>query len=83
MLYPMYSKLGNLTVVPAADLVSLTSAANVRGDARVGSDGIGKTAGMIVVRDAGGGVYSLVMALGGLPADKWQVVDGSVQYTPV
>lgn len=77
-----YSKLGDLTVVPSADLISLTSAANRKSPARLGDQGFGKRAGMIVVRDAGGGDLRLVFATGSAPADVWKVVDNSATYTP-
>lgn len=78
-----YSKLGDLTVVPSADLTSLTSAANAKSPARLGDAGFGKRAGMVVVRDAGSGDLRLVFATGSAPADTWKVVDNSATYTPV
>ena len=77
-----YSKLGSLTVIPAADLTNIASAANVLSDARVGSTGIGKTAGMLAIRDGGSGALSMVFATGSTPASPWRVVDGSASYTP-
>lgn len=78
----VYTKLGQLTVVPSADLTSASSHANVRGPARVGDTGFGKKAGMIVVRDAGAGDLRLVFATGSAPTDTWKVVDNSATYTP-
>lgn len=78
-----YTKMGNLTIVPAADLIDVTSPANVKSAARLGDAGFGKAAGMIVVRDAGGGDYRLVFATGAEPDDVWKVVDNSATYTPV
>ncbi len=77
-----YPKLGAYSIVPAADLTSATSAANAAGPARLGDAGFGKRAGMIVVRDAGGGDLRLVFAHGAAPTDKWEVLDGSTEYTP-
>jgi hypothetical protein len=77
-----YPKLGDLTVVPSADLTSATSAANRKSPARLGDQGFGKRAGMIVVRDAGGGDLRLVFATGSAPTDVWKVVDNSATYTP-
>jgi hypothetical protein len=77
-----YPKLGAFSIVPAADLTSLTSVANKRSDARVGSDGFGKRAGMVVIRDGGDGAYSMVFATGDSPASTWKVVDNSATYTP-
>jgi len=76
-----YPKLGDLSIVPAADLISATSAANVKSPARLGDAGFGKRGGMLVIRDSSG-AYSLVIALGSAPTDKWRVVDGSAEYTP-
>jgi hypothetical protein len=77
-----YPKLGDLTVVPSADLTSLTSPANAKSPARLGDQGFGKKGGMIVVRDAGGGDLRLVFATGDTPASVWKVVDNSATYTP-
>lgn len=78
-----YPKLGDFTVVPAADLISLTSAANRKSPARLGDQGFGKKAGMRVIRDAGGGDLRIVFATGAAPSDVWKVVDNSATYTPV
>lgn len=77
-----YPKLGAYSIVPSADLTSLTAACNVVSPARLGDGGIGKRAGMIVIRDAGSGAYSLVFATGALAASTWKVVDNSATYTP-
>ena len=77
-----YSKLGDLTVVPSADLTSAASAINARSPARLGDTGVGKRGGMIVIRDAGGGDLRLVFATGDAPTDTWKVVDNSATYTP-
>ena len=78
-----YLKLGDLTIVPSADLTSLASAANTKSPARLGDGGFGKKAGMIIVRDGGAGAYSLVFATGPAAADTWKVVDNSATYTPI
>lgn len=79
-----YPKLGFLSVIPAADLISLSSNANVSGTNRVGDTGIGKRAGLLAVRDSGtGDRYSIVFATGSAPADPWLVVDGATKYVPV
>lgn len=77
-----YPKLGNFSIVPSADLTSATSAANAKSPARLGDAGFGKQAGLIVVRDAGGGDLRLVFAHGSAATDKWEVLDGSAEYTP-
>lgn len=80
-----YPKFGQgLTVIPAADLISLTSPANARSAARLGDQGFGKRKGMLAVRDSGtGDRYSLVFATGSAPADVWLAADGATKYTPV
>lgn len=81
-----YTKCGFLTIIPSADLTSLTSDANTVSDARVGSDGIGKSAGMLAIRATDvndPATYSMVFATGDAAADIWRVVDGSASYTPV
>lgn len=78
-----YAQLGNLTVIPSADLTNIASPANIKSASRLGDAGIGKRAGMIAVRDAGGGDLRLVFATGDLPEDVWKVVDNSATYTPV
>lgn len=77
-----YAKLGDLTVVPSADLTNIASPANAKSPARVGDAGFGKKEGMIVVRDAGAGDLRLVFATGSTPAATWKVVDNSATYTP-
>jgi len=61
--------------------MTLSVRSMIRSPARVGDAGFGKRGGMIVIRDSSGS-YSLVMALGDAPTDKWRVVDGSAEYTP-
>lgn len=79
-----YPKMGPYSVVPAADLISLTSNANAAGPARVGDTGFGKRGGIFVIRDSGtGDRYSLVFATGKAPADVWLAADGATKYTPV
>lgn len=77
-----YPHFGPFPVIPAADLLDIDSPANAKSAARHGDAGIGKYAGMIVVRDAGSNDYRLVMAMGATPASVWRVVDGSTNYTP-
>jgi hypothetical protein len=78
-----YPTISGISVIPSAHLTSLTSAANVVSSARLGDEGIGKKAGMIVFRDAGGGDLRLVFATGSAANDTWKVVDNSATYTPV
>ena len=77
-----YPKLGNFSIVPSADLTDATAACNAKSPGRLGDTGFGKSAGMIVVRDAGSSDYRLVFAHGSAATDKWEVVDGSAEYTP-
>ena len=85
-----YTKIGEFTVVPIADLSLLTASINLNGDARKGvgrtngPSSAGKHAGMLVLADTGSTTYRLVMALGRLPADKWQDMGVvATQYTPI
>jgi hypothetical protein len=77
-----YTQKGHYTVVPVADLSSLTAAVNVVGDTRKGGASLGKRAGMVVLADMGSNVFREVVALGATAAAKWQTVDGGTQYTP-
>lgn len=82
------TKVGSYSVVPSADLISLTAPVNAaRGTSiRNATGAIGKTAGEIVIRATTVGTvstYSCVMASGPLPADPWFTLDGSAQYQPV
>lgn len=77
-----YPKLGSYSIVPSADLTSATAACNVVSPARLGDGGIGKRAGLIVIRDAGAGDYRLVFATGAAATSTWKVVDNSATYTP-
>lgn len=81
-----YSTLGNLPVIPAADLIDLQSNANKPcvGNTRVGAvpSVLGKRPGMRAFRDAGAGALSLVFATGGKSSDAWREADGSASRTP-
>ena len=77
-----YTKMGNLTIIPAADIADEDSAANTVSDARVGSDGIGKTAGMLALRDNGGGDYDIVVATGSGKNAKWLLFEAGTAVTP-
>lgn len=82
-----YTKMGFLSIIPAADLISLTSNANAAGPARVGDLGAGKHAGQLAIRAGTVGTpttYSLVIATGDAPNAVWMDVSiiGTV-YTPV
>lgn len=78
-----YTLIGNVLVVPAAELASLTAVINVyKGDVRKGGNATGKVAGKRVWADQGNGTYKLYIALGPLAADKWQLVSGASQVTP-
>ena len=79
-----YPKMGDISIVPAADLISLTSNANAKSPARVGELGFGKRAGTLVYRDSGtADRYSLVFATGDAPSAPWLAVDGATKYQPV
>jgi hypothetical protein len=76
------TKLGYLTVVAAADLADVDAQINLRGDARVGSDGVGKRAGMMVLQDNGSSDYNLAIALGDAPTDGWLIYGRESTVTP-
>lgn len=85
-----YTKNGEYTVVPLADLSLLAASVNQNGDGRKGvgrangSTSLGKHAGMVVMADVGNGTFRFVCALGKLPADKWQDMGiVATQYTPI
>ena len=85
-----YSKVGEYTLVPLADMTNINASVNIVGDARKGvgrttqSTSLGKRAGMMVMVDHGSTQYSLAIALGGLASSKWQSTIGiATQYTPV
>jgi hypothetical protein len=83
-----YTKMGDFTVVPLADLSLLAASCNLNGDARKGTKGgstaLGKTAGMVLLADHGAGQFSMVVALGSAPNAKWQnVAVPATQYTPI
>lgn len=75
-------KLGDLTVVTAADLAEDTAQINIRGDARVGSTGVGKRAGMLVLVKQGTDDYDLAIALGDGATDKWILFERGSTVTP-
>lgn len=83
----MYTNLGGLPVIPAADLLNMQSSANKPGvgNSRIGSSPyvMGKEGGDLAFRDAGSGALSLVFATGSLPSSAWRAADGSASYTPL
>jgi len=78
----LYSKMGVLTIVPAADLASATSAINKRTAARVGDGSAGKQAGMIVLRDNGSSDYDIAIATGANPTSPWLIYGREATVTP-
>lgn len=76
------TKMGSLTVVAAADLADVDHEINVVSDARVGSDGVGKHAGMMVLRDNGSSDYDLAIATGSAAASPWLVYGRESTVTP-
>lgn len=66
-----YSLVGEMLLVPAADIADKDSAINLHGAARKGDDASGKRAGMMVLVDNAGGDIDLMMALGATPTSKW------------
>lgn len=79
-----YTLLGATPIVPEADLTNLTSAANKRGDTRVGGDSAGKYPNKkVLVQLTSDSTLKEVFALGGKSSDSWRVVDGSANIDPV
>ena len=79
-----YTQLGNMSIIEQVDLENLASAANKRGDTRLGGDSMGKRAGTrALVRLTSDDTLKEVFALGALSSDAWRVVDGSANITPL
>lgn len=76
------TKLGDMTIVAAADLANVAHTINVSGDARVGSTGVGKRAGMIVLQDNGTLDYNIAISLGALPTSGWLIFGRESTVTP-
>jgi hypothetical protein len=76
------TKLGELTIVEAADLADVDHTINLRGDARVGSTGVGKRAGMLVLVKQGTDDYDIALALGEGATAKWIVFERGATVTP-
>lgn len=82
----MYTSMGGFPIIPAADLLDLQSAANIKsfGNSRVGTPyAVGKKGGLNAWRDAGSGAYSWVFSTGDDSSSAWRACDGSASYTPV
>lgn len=83
-----YNKIGSYSVVPVADVIALGSNLNLgrAGSVNAQDGAIGKVPGAQVIRGTFGtpSTYSVIMALGPLPADPWLDLSilGTV-YTPV
>jgi hypothetical protein len=77
-----YTLMGALTIIPAADIADDASAANVRSAARLGDAGIGKSAGMLALRDNGSGDYDIVIATGAGATDPWLLFEAGTAVTP-
>lgn len=78
----LYTQLGHYTVVPAADIADATAPVNVKSAGRLGDAGIGKHAGMRVLRLNGTDDYDVMIALGPLPTDKWILFEMGIAVTP-
>ena len=79
-----YTQLGNMSIIEQVDLENLASAANKRGDTRLGGDSMGKRAGTrALVRLTSDDTLKEVFALGALSSDAWRVIDGSANITPL
>lgn len=77
-----YTLMGSLTIIPAADIADVDSAANVKSAGRLGDAGIGKRAGLMALRDNGSGDYDLVIATGSGATDPWLLFEAGTAVTP-
>lgn len=77
-----YTQMGSFSVIPAADIASATSAANIKSAGRLGDEGIGKRAGMLALRYNGTDDYDLVIATGDTPTSKWMLYEAGTPVTP-
>lgn len=77
------TKLGNLTVVAAADIADISHAINTPvGSQYNDQDGIGKVPGRIYLRDNGSSDYDLVIPTGTAAADPWILIESGTNVTP-
>jgi len=79
----VYATLGNLLLVPIADLQNLASTINVHGDTRKVADSTGKKRGTEVLCIVTGTTYAEAISKGPKSSDEWFRVDGGALYTPV
>jgi len=77
-----YTQLGGLSVIPAADIASATSPANIVSPGRLGDAGIGKRAGLMALRYNGTDDYDIVIATGNLATSKWILFESGTNVTP-
>lgn len=72
------TKLGDKTVIAAADIADATHPINtVQSSQYNGQDGIGKVLGRLYIRDNGSDDYDIVMPFEEGATGKWSVLDGS------
>ncbi len=72
------TKLGDKTVIAAADIADASHAINTpSGSQYNGQAGVTKVVGRFYIRDNGSDDYDIVMPLGDGATDDWAVLDGS------
>lgn len=77
------TKLGNMTVIAAADIADVDHPINTKASSQYnGQDGIGKVTGRLYLRDNGSGDYDLVMPTGVEPTDPWLLFEAGTAVTP-
>lgn len=69
-------------MVPAADFASATSPVNAVSAGRLGDAGVGKRAGMMVLRYNGTDDYDLMISMGNLATSKWVLFESGTNVTP-
>lgn len=76
------TKLGNMTVVAAADIADATHPINTVASSQYNDqDGVGKVPGRMYLRDNGSGDYDIVIPTGIQPTDPWLLFEAGTAVT--
>ena len=76
------TKIGNMTVVAAADIADASHAINTVASSQAnGQDGIGKVPGRMYLRDNGSSDYDIVIPTGSNPTDPWLLFEAGTAVT--
>lgn len=77
------TKLGNMTVIAAADVADVDHPINTRAGSQYnGQAGVAKVPGRLYLRDNGSGDYDLVMPTGDGATDPWLLFEAGTAVTP-